>query len=110
MGGVIDVHDTKALGSDVPDAWLGQPVTVGIRPEGIWAAGPGEAGFDADVEVVEPVGSDVFANLRLGTQALVARFGPETHPAVGSRMRLVVQPQALHVFDRESGLRRALPA
>jgi multiple sugar transport system ATP-binding protein len=81
------VHDTKALGSDVPDAWLGQPVTVGIRPEGIRAAGPGEAGFDADVEVVEPVGSDVFANLRL-----------------------VVQPQALHVFDRESGLRRALPA
>src|SRR5207342_872834 len=62
-------------GSDVPDAWLGQPVTVGIRPEGIRVAGQGEAGFDAEVEVVEPVGSDVFVNLRLGSQALVARFG-----------------------------------
>jgi len=97
-------------GSDVPDAWLGQPVTVGIRPEGIRVAGQGEAGFDAEVEVVEPVGSDVFVNLRVGPHPLVARFGPETHPTVGSQLRLVVQPQALHVFDRDSGLRRVLPA
>ncbi len=45
----------------------------------IRVAGQGASGFDAEVEVVEPVGSDVFVNLRLGSQALVARFGPETH-------------------------------
>jgi multiple sugar transport system ATP-binding protein len=92
-----------------PDAWFDQPLVVGVRPEGIVADGT-EAGFEARVEVVEPVGSDVFVNLRLGPHALVARFGPETLPTAGTTMRLAIQPQALHFFDAETGARRELPA
>jgi multiple sugar transport system ATP-binding protein len=93
----------------VPASWSSQQVAVGIRPEGLVAATDGEAAFAAAVEVVEPIGSDVFVNLRAGTHALVARFGPDTLPRVGETLRLAIQPQALHFFDAETGLRRDIP-
>ena len=84
---------------------LGQDVAVGIRPEHLLPAAREEDAFEAVVEVVEPVGSEVFANLRLGAHELVARFGPQVLPEVGQRLRIAVQPGAAHFFDPASGRR-----
>ena len=90
---------------NVPARWLGTQVDLGIRPEDLQPA-DGEAGsFPADVEVVEPVGNEVFVNLRFGSRLLVARFAPRPLPVAGARVRIAVQSRHLHVIDPETGQR-----
>ncbi len=95
-------------GDDLPDAWLGRTVKLGIRPEHLLlsrdAAGAGS--FAPLVEVVEPVGSEVFVNLRFGAHPLVARLSPgdlPALPATGDALPLTVESRRVHVFDAASG-------
>ena len=55
----------------------------------------------ARLEVVEPVGNEIFLNLRYDDQALVARVPPQALPEVGSVMNLGVRMTALHLFDAQ---------
>ncbi len=89
----------------VPDAWLGRDVALGIRPEALRHATAEERGFEARVEVVEPVGNECFVNLSLGGQALVLRCPPQAMPEVGQAWRLAAPGPALHFFDPASGAR-----
>lgn len=91
-------------GARVPEQWLGRDIDVGVRPEHLRPAQNGEAGaFVAEVEVVEPVGSEVFVNLRLGQQPLIARFEPNVLPERGKPMPLAVAGEQAHFFDPDSG-------
>ena len=85
-------------------AWHGRELDCGVRPEQLLPAADGDAGFDAVVDVVEPVGSEIHVNLGFGDQALVARLPPGDPPSPGSRLRLAIAPGALHVFDPSTGL------
>ena len=84
--------------------WLGREVGVGIRPEHLLPDGDA-GGFRPLVEVVEPVGSDVYVNLRLGPHGLVARLGPDMLPEPGRPLPLRVSSGHLHFFDAASGRR-----
>ena len=85
-------------------AWHGRALHVGVRPEHLLRAGEGEAdAFDAVVDVVEPVGSEVFVNLTVGAHALVARLAPGDVPPAGSTLRLRASPAHLHAFDPDDG-------
>jgi len=85
--------------------WLGRPVAMGVRPEHLQPAAPEAAGFEALVEVVEPVGSEVFVNMTLGAHPLVSRLSPRQLPRPGAGLRMAVDPAHLHFFDPESGRR-----
>jgi len=89
----------------VPEQWLGREIAVGVRPEHLLPAKTGDAGvFEAEVEVVEPVGSEVFVNLRLGQQPLVARFDPHVLPERGKPFPIAVAGDRVHFFDADSGV------
>ncbi len=91
-------------GARVPDEWRGRDIAVGVRPEHLRPANNDESGaFEADVEVVEPVGSEVFVNLRLGQQPLIARFEPNVLPERGKPMAIAVAGERVHFFDPVSG-------
>ncbi|WP_202840504.1 ABC transporter ATP-binding protein [Luteimonas saliphila] len=95
------------LPEDLPlDAgWNGRELCFGVRPEHLQPAGEDvRSAFDAAVDVVEPVGSEVYVNLRLGEQALVARLTPGAMPNPGGTLRLRLVPGRVHVFDPENGL------
>lgn len=95
-----------ALGEAALEAAMdGREVALGIRPEHLRRGEGG--GFAPVVEVVEPVGSDVFVNLRHGGRALVARLPPGDLPEPGSALPLRLDTRHLHLFDAESGLRLA---
>jgi multiple sugar transport system ATP-binding protein len=82
-------------------------VTIGVRPEGLSLAGPGETGaLTATVEFVEELGSDgyVYAALPTGDRIVVRNHG-RMHPDIGSPVHLRVVPEHVHVFDAESGAR-----
>ncbi|NZA28433.1 sn-glycerol-3-phosphate ABC transporter ATP-binding protein UgpC [Luteimonas sp. SJ-92] len=98
---------------DVPEARFGTRVDLGIRPEHLLRGGDGEADateghvevFAPAVDVVEPVGNEVFVNMTLGTHALVARLPPGELPEPGTALPLRAARGRLHFFDPESGRR-----
>jgi multiple sugar transport system ATP-binding protein len=84
-------------------AYRGRTVTLGMRPEHL-ALGDGAParGFEAKVEVVEQLGSEILLEARLGEARItVARVPAETAIAAGDTVRLSVPPGRLHFFDPE---------
>jgi multiple sugar transport system ATP-binding protein len=79
-------------------------LTVGLRPEGISIVADGQP---AEVVAVEPFGSEVIVDVRIGAQALKIRAAPDVRPAPGSNIAVRAHPSAVRLFDRSSGA--ALP-
>src|SRR5262249_3908857 len=83
----------------------GGRVVLGLRPEHLVlsdGAPPGRA-FDAKVEVVDQLGSEMLREGRVaGGRMTVARVAAEAPITPGDQVRLVVPPGRLHFFDPES--------
>jgi multiple sugar transport system ATP-binding protein len=98
-------HPTKgdALGSHI-----GKPIFFGIRPEDIHDASyvpPGidiAARFSTNVNVIEPLGSEVFAYIENGGKEMVGKFDPRTTARVGQPIDVVADMDKIHIFDRET--------
>ena len=88
--------------------YIGKPVFFGIRPEDIHDSsfvprGTNEAAkFSANVTVVEPLGSEVFAYVENGGKEMVSRLDPRTSARVGQPIDLVIDMGKMHLFDRET--------
>ena len=92
--------------ASIDPAWVGTELAVGIRPENLQPGPAGPASFEAVVEVTEPVGNEIFLNLRYGTHELVARVAPQALPRIGEVLAMNLVPERLHFFDIATGLRR----
>jgi len=96
-----------ASSSDRLSQYVGHEVVLGIRPSDIHdpdtlASGRETVEIAARVEVVEPMGSEVFLNLTTGSSAFVARIDPVHIPVVDQEVRLAVEIDKAHFFDRET--------
>jgi multiple sugar transport system ATP-binding protein len=87
------------------EPWIDREVVLGIRPEDLQPTDAARAVFNAQVEVVEPVGNEIFLNLRHGAQALVSRISPRALPEPGSSVPLGLATERLHLFDAAGGTR-----
>ncbi|MCI3951088.1 MAG: ugpC [Burkholderiales bacterium] len=88
--------------------YANREIIVGLRPEDMTPAPDEQAGhpaFSARLEYVEPVGNEIFLNLRLGNRDVVARVPPMPLPEAGTDMRLRFRPNKLHCFDARTGVR-----
>ena len=85
---------------------LDREVTLGIRPEHIHdrdtIRDAETAEIEARVEVVEPTGSEVLLYLTTGKTSFVARIDPQHMPVVGQEVKLAVEIDKVHFFDRDS--------
>ncbi|MBL8698204.1 MAG: sn-glycerol-3-phosphate ABC transporter ATP-binding protein UgpC [Alphaproteobacteria bacterium] len=83
----------------------GKRVLLGIRPDDLRVV-PGEAAaelaLEARVTVVEPLGPDTLVYAQCGGHELVAKADARTPPRRGDIVRLVAQPETLHLFDASS--------
>jgi multiple sugar transport system ATP-binding protein len=77
-------------------------VILGIRPEHLEIAADG---FEAEVVVVEPTGSETQLFARLGGQEIAAVFRERHEFVPGQRIRLRPRADCLHLFDPSSGQR-----
>jgi multiple sugar transport system ATP-binding protein len=77
-------------------------VTLGIRPEHLEIA---DDGFDAEVVVIEPTGSETQLFARVGEHEIAAVFRERHEFSPGQRIRLRPRSEAVHVFDQSSGQR-----
>jgi multiple sugar transport system ATP-binding protein len=83
----------------------GDRVTFGIRPEDLRVAGAGDPvdlGFEAVVEVVEKLGSQILLDVKVGSAMMVAAVEPTVRAQVRDRVRLTLNPDRLHFFDARS--------
>ncbi|HEX9822369.1 MAG TPA: sn-glycerol-3-phosphate ABC transporter ATP-binding protein UgpC [Methylomirabilota bacterium] len=110
-GGAV-VAETQGLRLAVPAAkagtlraYKGQQVVLGVRPEDVHVATGADAPhhvFDATVEVVEPLGSEILLDVRIGRSTIVARVEPSVRVKVHETVRLAVNADRLHFFDAKS--------
>jgi multiple sugar transport system ATP-binding protein len=86
---------------------VGQAVTLGVRPEDIHDAAfvPGgiQAGtLDAQVDVTELMGNEVFLYLMTGRNSYIARVDPRTQAKVGNKVQMVANLDNIHFFDKQT--------
>jgi multiple sugar transport system ATP-binding protein len=80
-------------------------VTLGIRPEDLRVAtssDPSELTFDAVVEVVEQLGSEILLDVRVGPDTMVAAVEPTVRTKTHETLRLALNPDRLHFFDAKT--------
>jgi multiple sugar transport system ATP-binding protein len=85
-----------------PAAWNGRAVTCGIRPEHFALA---DDGAEAEIQVIEPTGSEIQVVARLGDKDVIAVFRERHQFKPGDKIRLKPDPRFVHLFDAESGKR-----
>ena len=87
--------------------YAGKPVVLGIRPEDVEAdpafveSHPG-ARVPAKIEVVEPLGSEIFLYLSTGENQVTARVEPSLRFRPEEQITLALNTDKVHLFDAET--------
>ena len=97
--------DRRVLVAD----YTGRNVVLGIRPEDLHDREfvPGQmngAPISAQVDVMEPMGSEIYLYLMAGNSQFVARVDPRSQGRPGKAMDVMVNLDHVHVFNKEDGL------
>jgi len=66
------------------------------------AANADEPSFDAVIEVVEQLGSEILLDMKVGESLMVASIEPTARVKVRDKLRLAMRPSRLHVFDAKT--------
>ncbi|RYJ12904.1 ABC transporter ATP-binding protein [Halogeometricum borinquense] len=74
---------------------------LGVRPEDVTVV-TGGAGIPTTVDVVEPIGSDNYLHLDVGTD-FIARVDSDVEPTVGDTIEITFDQSAVHLFDATGG-------
>ena len=84
-----------------------QAVFLGVRPEDVYVAGsPHITGAVAEIDllldVMEPMGNEIFIYAHTRDHSLVARVAPQSLPQPGQSIKLAFDLEKLHFFDAET--------
>jgi multiple sugar transport system ATP-binding protein len=81
-------------------------VLCGVRPESlIWSAAPSGPSLRGTALTVEPLGADTLVSFLVGDTEISARLPPRSVRHAGEALTLMLDPAAVHVFDRATGRR-----
>ncbi|MEW6233281.1 MAG: sn-glycerol-3-phosphate ABC transporter ATP-binding protein UgpC [Chloroflexota bacterium] len=87
--------------------YLGKDVVFGIRPEDMYDrqfatnASPDNT-VSVTVDVVEPMGSEIYLYLLTGAKSFVGRLDSRTQVRPGQQIDVVLDLEHMHIFDRET--------
>lgn len=100
----------QGVAAKVKDAdCLEKEVVLGIRPEDLHdeesfiSLNP-DAVIDADVEVTEMMGAETYLYLKVHGEAFTARVNPRSTAAVGDKIKIGVDVNKIHLFDKDTEL------
>jgi multiple sugar transport system ATP-binding protein len=89
-------------------ATTAKKVTIGVRPEDVKVATSGN-GLPVEVDVIEELGADgyLYGHTRVDGKRvdIVVRVDGRNHPNAGDKVFITPEPDHIHVFDTETGLR-----
>ena len=87
---------------------VGKPMVFGIRPEDIHAPESGSLrsgdpsghqDVTAQVEVIEPMGSNIYLYMTTGKSPFIANVDPGVRPEIDEQKRLIFNMEKAHFFD-----------
>jgi len=87
--------------------YQGKEIVFGIRPEDIYdklfvsEASPDNT-VKATVEIVEPMGAEVFLYIKAGGNSFIARVGGHNKPEVGQDLDIVFDMSNAHFFNKDT--------
>jgi multiple sugar transport system ATP-binding protein len=103
FGTAIAAVDRATLGET-----KAKKVTIGVRPEDLTVLPSGD-GLPVSVDVVEELGADGYLYGHTEVEGnrvdVVARVDGRIHPNAGDKVIIAPEPNHIHAFDTESGLR-----
>ncbi|MGC9001698.1 MAG: ABC transporter ATP-binding protein [Dictyoglomus sp.] len=98
--------DMQGFVAEQAKNYLGKKVILGVRPEHIYEVSLIktedlilEAVADMRVEVLEPMGTEVYLYLINGPVSVVARVGSETKARMGENVKVMFDLRKMHLFD-----------
>ena len=95
-----------------PSDDLPQNIAIGIRPENLAFRGRRRSprgSWMSTVELVEPLGSEIYLHGRVGDRRMVARIGPNHPVEVGDQIRLAMDLRPHSFFRRRVRRRHSSP-
>jgi sn-glycerol 3-phosphate transport system ATP-binding protein len=120
-GGQVTAGSLSVPVPNVPDG----DVILGVRPEAFRTSSDHLPSLEMEVQIVEPLGDEAIvhgavdgqlAEVETGDEetellpplptsraVITARFDPEDTPSPGTRVRLAVPPDRVHIFDARTG-------
>lgn len=106
---LLDAGTRITLPRTGPGLAEGSPVTVGIRPEHLELAQPGQCQLSVVADVSERLGSDTYCHVRTdASEPLTLRIRGDLSSQYGQRLSLHLDAQYCHLFDA-NGLAVANP-
>jgi len=87
----------------------GKTVKMGVRPEDLhddemFISTSPDSVIEADVEVTELLGAEVYLYLISAGQNLTARVNPRSTAKTGDRIKVALDANRIHIFDKETEL------
>lgn len=88
--------------------YVGKDIYFGIRPEDLHDANFVPRGVDeaarvtTQVNVTEPMGSEIYAYVEQGGKEFIGRFDPRSGARTGHDVDVVLDMDKMHIFDRET--------
>ncbi len=88
-------------------SYLGREIILGVRPEDIHDRDylPGAingAPVTTQVDVIEPMGSEIYLYLLCGKHSFIARVDPRSQARPGKSVDVVMNLDHIHLFDKET--------
>ncbi|NQT06445.1 MAG: sn-glycerol-3-phosphate ABC transporter ATP-binding protein UgpC [Candidatus Omnitrophica bacterium] len=104
--GKVQVKVTDEMSPSL-EKYVGKQITFGIRSEDIYdklfvTEAPPENTITASVEVIEPMGSEVYLYLTTGLNSFIAKVGGHARPVINQDMDLVFDMSKVHFFDKDA--------
>lgn len=101
----IIVPESKA--NDDLAHYVGKEIILGIRPESIhdeemYLSNATTGVIEANVEITEMMGAETYLYLECEGIPLTARVSPRSTARSGDRIRVALDPNRIHLFDKET--------
>lgn len=101
----IIVPESK-VNDELPN-YVGREITLGVRPESIhdeemYLSNATTGVIDAYVEITEMMGAETYLYLTCEGHSLTARVSPRTTAKSGDDIRVAIDPNRIHLFDKET--------
>jgi multiple sugar transport system ATP-binding protein len=102
----IKLPENKSKALEETD-YIGKEVVMGIRPESISAnpefiAANPDCTLEADIEVLEMLGSETYLYLYVNEISMTARVQPDTKAKAGQKVKIAFDTTKCHLFDKET--------
>lgn len=104
----LNIHLSKGHCQPLIDKnYIGKEVILGIRPEDIhiedlFIDNSLDTVFEAEVEISELMGAEIYAYLKLGDSSVTARFDGRYRVNYREKIKLAMDRNHLHIFDKET--------